>query len=400
MTQTMQGFPPSPAAQATLANWRLAPFNRWAFHHVREILPTADIANDPSDVADWAKAPVDPAGWQIESGRDSTLPFAKYLEDSATDAIAIVHRGRLVYEYYSPGNTPATPHILMSVSKSMLALVVGVLAGHGELDLSRDVATIVPELGATAYAGATVRHLLDMRTGVAFDEDYSATRGPIVQYRKSTGWNPLAPGEEPSDLRSFYRAMTESESPHGGRFHYVSPNSDLLGWVIERATGTRFADLASELLWQPAGASRSAYITVDRLGAPRCAGGMCVCVRDLALIGQLLVNGGARGGKQIVPSAWIDDLLSNGDRAAWDAGSFVDLFSGRPMHYRSQWYVEHGAHPLLFGLGIHGQNLYVDPTGQIVVAKLSSQAEPLDPAGIELTRRAIDAIARELTALA
>ena len=400
MTQTMQGFPPPSGAQVTLANWRLAPFNRWAFHHVREILPTADIANDPFDIAVWAKAPVDTADWRIDAGAGSTLPFAQYLEASATDAIAIVHRGRLVYEWYAPGNGPATAHILMSVSKSMLALVAGILAGHGELDLSRDVATIVPELGATAYAGATVRQLLDMRSGVAFDEDYSATSGPIVEYRKSTGWNPLAPAEEPSDLRSFYRALTASEGPHGGRFHYVSPNSDLLGWVIERATGTRFADLASELLWQPSGASRSAYITVDRFGAPRCAGGMCICVRDLALIGQLLVAGGARGGKQVVPAAWIDDVFANGDRGAWEAGSFVDLFSGRPMHYRSQWYVEHGLQPLLFGLGIHGQNLYVDPTRQIVVAKLSSQAAPLDPAGIEVTRRAIDAIAGELTALA
>jgi CubicO group peptidase (beta-lactamase class C family) len=125
---------------------------------------------------------------------------------------------------------------------------------------------LVPEVGGTAYQGATMRRLLDIRAGVAFDEDYLATSGPIITYRKATNWVPLDPGEVPSDLRSFFRTMTERDGPHGGRFHYVSPNTDLLGWVIERVTGRRYPDLISALIWRPMGAARSAYITVDRLG--------------------------------------------------------------------------------------------------------------------------------------
>jgi hypothetical protein len=151
---------------------------------------------------------------------------------------------------------------------------------------------VIPEVAGTAYQGATIRHLLDMRAGVAFDEDYLATSGPIVAYRKAANWNPLEPDDTPSDLRSFYREMTKSAGPHGGPFNYVSPNTDLLGWVIERATGERYADLMAELLWKPMGAARSAYITVDRLGAPRCAGGVCTTVRDLARVGQLMVDAG------------------------------------------------------------------------------------------------------------
>ena len=104
---------------------------------------------------------------------------------------------------------------------------------------------------------------------LASDEDYTATSGPIVEYRKATNWHPLGPGECPSDLRSFYQGSRAPEGKHGGRFHYVSPNTDLLGWVIERATGQRFADLMSRYVWKPMGAQHSAYITVDRLGAPR-----------------------------------------------------------------------------------------------------------------------------------
>jgi CubicO group peptidase (beta-lactamase class C family) len=193
--------------------------------------------------------------------------------------------------------------------------------------------------------------------------------------------------------------MTDVLGAHGGPFSYVSPNTDLLGWVIERATGRRYADLMSELVWQPMGAARSAYITVDRLGAPRCAGGVCATVRDLARVGQLLVGAGVRGRTHIVPAAWIDDMIDNGDTAAWAAGNFAHYYPGVPMHYRSQWYVEHAAAPLLFGMGIHGQNLFVDRAEQIVVAKVSSHALPIDERRIPLTMRAVSRI-REFLAKA
>jgi CubicO group peptidase (beta-lactamase class C family) len=288
--------------------------------------------------------------------------------------------------------TAESPHILMSVSKSLLGLLAGVLVSRGDLDPGRPVADVIPEVAATAYRGATIRHLLDMRAGVAFDEDYLATSGPIIAYRKAVSWNPLEPGDRPSDLRSFYAGMTASAGPHGGPFSYVSPNTDLLGWAIERAAGRRYADLMSELIWKPMGAARSAYITVDRLGAPRAAGGLCATVRDLARIGQLVVDGGSRGGAEILPAPWLDDLARGGDAAAWAAGNAVDYFPGRPLRYRSQWYADDAEAPLIFGLGIHGQHLFVDRARGIVIAKVSSQALPMDRERITLTMRAADAI--------
>jgi hypothetical protein len=274
----------------------------------------------------------------------------------------------------------------MSVSKSLLGLLAGILAARGVLDPGRQVTDYVPELAATAYRGAAVRQLLDMRAGIDFDEDYLATAGEIIEYRKATNWNPLAPGETPTDLRSYFGRLTQADGAHGGRFHYVSPNADLMGWVIERATGARYADLVSELLWRPLGAGHSAYITVDRLGAPRCAGDVCATARDLARVGQLLIE----GGRDIVPKSWIDDIAANGDPQAWAAGSFAAYYPGAAMHYRDQWYVARGAAPLVFGMGVHGQNLYVDRAAQLVVAKLSSQAAPLDAARIALATRGLE----------
>ncbi|MSP50420.1 MAG: class C beta-lactamase-related serine hydrolase [Alphaproteobacteria bacterium] len=393
----MHGFPPAPASQVTLANWRTAPFNVWAFQHVREIVPSADIPNDPGDVWELPSAPADLSGLSI-GGLGGTLDFPAFLAATDTDAIVILHRGKIVGEFYANGMTARTPHILMSVSKSILGIVAGILAGKGVLDLDQPVTGLVPEVSGTAWRGATLRQMLDMRAGILFDENYLATSGPIIAYRKSTNWNPLEPGEKPLDLRGFFPSLTESDGPHGGRFHYVSPNTDLLGWAIERAAGERYADLVSRLLWRPMGAATSAYITVDRLGAPRCAGGMCVTARDLARVGQLIVEGGRRGSVEIIPEAWIADVLEKGDRAAWAKGDFVPYYPGMPVHYRSKWYVLNGSAPMLFGLGVNGQNLFVDRKNQIVVAKLSSQAMAMDEARILLTMRGIEKIRAFLAA--
>jgi CubicO group peptidase (beta-lactamase class C family) len=237
------------------------------------------------------------------------------------------------------------------------------------------------------HAERTVLDLVppDMRAGAAFNEDYSATSGPMIAYRKAVGWNPLGPSEQPSDLRSFFQQLKETDGPHGGRFWYVSPNTDLLGWVMERVSGRRYAHLVSELLWRPVGAAENAYITVDRLGAPRAAGGMCAATRDLARVGQMLVEGGSHAGRQVVPSSWIEMIINDGDPRAWEAGNLAFYYPGIPMHYRAKWYVERRKSPLLFCLGIHGQNLFVDAEKEIVIAKFSSQAQPLNVEHIGLT---------------
>ena len=256
MSPLMDGFPPSPEAQVTLANWRMAPFNRWAFHHVRELLPTADIVHDPDNIRELPLSSVALAETQVID-EERVLTLDQALVTTSTDALVVLHKGSVVLERYFNGMTERSPHIFMSISKSMLGLIAGILAGRQALDVSRPVADIIPELKTTAWAGATVMQLLDMRTGVAFNEDYQATSGPMITYRTAAGWNPLAPGEPPSDIRSFFQELKEADGPHGGRFWYVSPNTDLLGWIIERATGRRYADLLSELLWATDGRGRA-----------------------------------------------------------------------------------------------------------------------------------------------
>jgi CubicO group peptidase (beta-lactamase class C family) len=391
----MSGFPPTEADQVTLANWRTAPYLKWAFQHVREIVPSADVPNAPGDVWKLEREPKDLSSFHFEHG-GTRYNLDRFLDETDTDGLVIVHRGKVVLERYGNGATLEAPHILMSVSKSMTAIVAGILVEQGTLDTEQRVVSIIPELRDSVYSDTTVRHLLDMRVGLRFDEDYLATSGPIVEYRKAANWNPLGPGERPSDLRAFLAALKARSGPDGGPFHYVSTNTDLLGWILERASGVRFADLLSTLVWKPMGAEYPAYVTVDRLGAPRCAGGICATTMDLARVGQLIVQGGCRDGRQIIPSRWIEDVLGGGDPQAWSAGDLVSYLGARPMHYRNQWYVLR-KRDIAFGLGVYGQNVFVDRTNDLVVAKVSSQAPPLDKNLIDLTITFVEAMVDQVT---
>ncbi|WP_428926524.1 serine hydrolase domain-containing protein [Marinibacterium sp. SX1] len=362
----MQGFPPAIPDRATLANWRQQPWSSWAFHHVREVVPSAEIRNAPGDV------------WALEAGAPLIDPaeIEAAVEGTRTDALVVLHKGRVVHELYRNGMTADDPHILMSVSKSVLGLLAGVLADRGLLDVDAPLSDYIPELDGTAYDGASVRQALDMQVGLSFSEDYTATGGPIIDYRKAANWNPVEPGDTPMDLRSFQLTLADREGPHGERFHYVSPVTDLMAWVMERATGTRYADLVSEFLLQPMGAERPGYVTVDRIGGARAAGGMCLTARDLARIGALVADGGRRGdGRQVLPADWVADIFDNGDVAAWKKGDFEENYPGADMHYRAKCYVLRGERPLLRGVGIHGQYLFADPVRGLSVAWFASEAD-------------------------
>jgi CubicO group peptidase (beta-lactamase class C family) len=391
----MSGFPSAESDQVTLANWRSAPYNKWAFQHVREIVPSADIPHAPSDVWTLASEPKDFSSFRFEHC-GKRYGIDKFLDETDTDGLVILHRGKVILEHYDNGMTSNTPHILMSVSKSLTAIAAGILIEQGKLDPEQGVVSIIPELKNSVYSDATVRHVLDMRVGLDFDEDYLATSGPIVEYRKSTNWNPLGPGERPNDLRTFLASLTERSGPDGGPFHYVSTNTDLLGWILERASGVRFADLLSTVLWKPMGAQCPAYITVDRLGAPRCAGGICTTTMDLARVGQLIVQNGRRNDTPIIPACWIADILGGGDPGAWADGDLISYFGDRTMHYRNQWYVLRERN-IALGLGVYGQNVFVDKINQLVIAKVSSQAPPLDKHLIDLTITFVEAMSDHLS---
>lgn len=380
---------PAAAAPADLTNWRTAPHSRWAFRNIRSLLRVADIESAPGSA--WAlragSAPFD--GFSLKLPNGGRLDLDGFLKATVTDGLIVLHQGRLVFEHYDGGTDRDTPHILMSATKSITGLMVGILAARGEIDVEAPVTTYVPEVSDTAYRGATIRQLIDMRAGIVLDG------AGLQAYADASGWEPRAPGAI-ADLHGFYAGMRAQAVPHGGPFAYVSANTDLLGWAIERAAGRSFASLVSNLLWKPMGASGEAFITVDDKGAPRCTGGFCATLRDVARLGQLVLSDGRRDSNQIIPQGWIDDIRRNGDTQAWRDGQWRDSFASisKNMHYRSGWYVIDDQPQLLFAMGIHGQNLFVDAENDMVIAKVSSWAQPVDGQAIWLTHQAVSEFAR------
>jgi CubicO group peptidase (beta-lactamase class C family) len=394
----MDGVPPFPAAsQVTLGNWQDPPFNRWAFQHIRELIPTARIGRGPGRPLRLPRAERDISGLTFRSaGRELTV--AEMLAETYTDGFLVLHRGAIVCEQYFNGMAPDTPHLLMSVSKSMVGAVAGILASRGLLDVSAPVEKIVPELAGTSFQGATVQHLLDMRAGTHFDESYDNLESDVRTYERVYLWRPDVAEPRPADALAYY-ATLHNDGEHGGPFRYRSILTDVLGWVLEKAGGARLHELIARLLWQPMGAEFDAAITVDAHGNAMADGGVCATLRDVGRFGLLFAAGGgtrSASRRGIVPAEWIRDTIAgaaDGPKAFVAAGDAPGFPAG--AHYRNFWWVREPAVPFFHASGINGQNVFVHVPTQTVVVKLSTWPTALS-SKIKVTTDAARAIAEAL----
>ena len=305
----MHGTPPVGDSLVTLANWQEPPFNRWAFQHLRELIPNSRIARAatprelPRDHQDLGEI-------EFTVGEE-THTVQEMLDATYTDGFLVLHRGRIVTERYFNGLSPDRTHLIMSVTKSVVATVAGILAERGELDTEGPITAVIPELEGTSWDGATVRHLLDMRAGTKFNEDYADLDADVRLFEQVYLWRPRTDDSLPEDACT-YMAGLENDRPHGGPFDYRSILTSMLGWVVERAGGARLADLIATEVWQPIGAEFDAEITVDGHGTAMADGGMCATLRDLARFGELWLRQGKLDGRRIVPEEWVADTLAGG----------------------------------------------------------------------------------------
>jgi CubicO group peptidase (beta-lactamase class C family) len=393
----MAGAPPFPSESlVTLGNWQDPPFNRWSFQHVRELIPTVRIARGTGPVRRLPRAERDLSGLAFRSG-ERKLTVGDMLAESYTDGFLVLHRGRIVTERYFNGMTPDTTHLLMSVSKSVVSTVAGILVGQGRLEVAAPVERIVPELAGTSFAGATVQDLLDMRAGTKFDETYDNPESDVRVYERVYLWRPDGLEPRPPDALAYY-ATLHNDGPHGGPFRYRSILTDVLGWVVERAGGARLHELIAQLVWQPMGAEFDAEVTVDARGNAMADGGICATLRDLGRFG-LLFAGTGRGGSRwsVVPAPWIADIIGgapDGPEAFIAGGEVVRFPEG--AHYRDCWWVYDPSVPLFYAAGINGQNVFVHGPSQVVVAKLSTWPSALHPVS-RMTLDAVGAIAAALS---
>lgn len=379
----------------SLDNWLTPPYAKWSFQHVEDFVPTAVISRGSGPVAELPTTGAPLADIPVSSVGGVASTVGAVMTATATDGWAVAHRGSIVTEEYLDGMRAATRHLLFSVSKSLVAAVVGALHDAGAIELAAPVTKFVPALADSGYAGATVRQLLDMRSGIAFSENYDDPAAEIHRLDQAMGWAPRSSPDAPATLHDFLLTLRR-KSPHGGPFEYRSCETDVLGWICEVAGARRMPELMSELLWSRIGAGRDATIGIDAVGTGLFDGGINACLIDMIRFGSLFLRDGVSlTGQQVVPTAWIADTLQGGpdSRRAFAANPDNNEMPGG-MYRNQMWFPYPGSNVVLC-LGMCGQMIYVDRSAEMVAAKLSTQAHSHEPHMLD-TLRAFDAVAREL----
>lgn len=374
----MEGFPPPPdklIAQPD-SNYFSFPKLRWSVCHLREFLPTEEISRglgapvplaypSPAEFAELARE-IDALTFMPMNGTEP-MTWEESLYANYTDGMLIIHKGQVVYERYFGCLKEDGKHAIMSMTKSITGLLGEILVQEGVLDDTKLVRDIIPEIGDSAFATATVRQVMDMTTGVQYSEDYSDPNADIWLYSRAASPLPKPEGYDGPDGYWEYLQQVKPEGNHGDAFHYKTINSDMLGWIISRVTGKAVTELASERLWRRMGAEQDAYQTVDGKGVPFAGGGVTVGLRDLGRLGLLMLNKGEINGQRLFPASVVDKIAAGGDPSKF--AGFRTIPNGS---YTSQWWVFHNENGAFAARGVHGQTIYVDPTAEMVLVRLVS----------------------------
>jgi len=413
----MTGFPPAEEkliSQPYSDFWSF-PKIRWTVCHLRELLPTRGVSRGTgaplalgeavsqalSELLVPSTMGGDTAKAQLDHSAADWLPLKTFLINNYTDGFIVLHKGVVVYEYYGGCLDRERQHATMSMTKSVTGLLAEMMIAAGQLDDSLPVTHWVPELGDTSFAGATLRQVLNMTTGVAFDETYSNPESDLWVYASASDAMPKpASYEGPVGFLEFLLTLQNRDAPHGTRFKYGTINTDVLGWVISRATGQSLADVVSTKLWQPMGAELDAYFKNDARGIVHAGGGLNAGLRDLARLGQLLLDGGRVGSAQVIPAPAVTAIMNGATTAEPTGERYAQYWPG----YRSMWwYGGDAARPLIAARGVYGQTLYLDPAAEVVMVRLSSHPVAsnvaIDP-GVQPVYRAIADILFEAESVA
>ena len=355
-------FPPE--RRVTRENWRLYPYSRWSFQHARELVPNRSIRRSSTPRL-LEEAPIELAGLVFPDEAGQMVGWGEFLHRTYTDAFLVLHRGKLVHEYYANGMTAESTHLLFSMTKSFFGLIAEMLIAEEMLDETALVVRYVPELAQSAFAAATVRHLLDMTDAVAFDEDYADPAAEIHRY-SAAYWDPaLGYG----GVFEALKALTRSTGAPGSSFAYRTPVADALGWVLLRATGQSLAKLLGDRIWRPAGCADNAQILLDTAGHEIAGAGLNATARDVARVAQMLLDGGVVDGRWVVPPAALDSIAGGGDRALFAGAGFETRRGGS---YRSQWWVAHEGYESIQALGVYGQRIYLEPGSGLAIVRFGS----------------------------
>ena len=351
----------------SLSNFQFGPFNRWSFSHLREVLPTVNIEHSDGQILKLKKSKKYTENFDLDY--DGQTQFIDEIAKKRfIDGIIILENDEILFERYYGNLTEDKPHLMNSITKSVVGLLAGKLEQDGLIDFDKPVSYYVPELSKSGWGSDSLRLVLDMKDGSDYSEDYLDFTTTFRIQDCAIGWMDAdyCPEKIEKGLYNFLPTIGRKES-NKGVFKYRSGSTDVIGWVLEKASGKPLANLISEYIWKPMGAEFDAYITVDESGFVLADHGMNSTLRDLSRIGLLVLNEGKAFDQQIIPAEFIRDMHDHED-PNWP----YDVSDGTSPYYRSFWWGKGNEERDLNGYGIHGQLLRVAPEAKMVVAIYST----------------------------
>ena len=279
-----------------------------------------------------------------------------------TDGLIILHNNKTLYEEYWNGNDRYSKHISWSVAKSFLSALIGIAIDEGLIDSIDDPTTkYLPEFIGTGYDGVKIKNLLQMSSGVAFNEDYADPNSDINKFGRATARG--------MPFKDFAKTLKNGRE-QGTYNHYVSIDTQVLAMILESVTNMPLREYLYKKIWNKIGMENDAYYITDKTGMDLALGGLNATLRDYAKFGYLYLNNGNWLGEQIVPEQWvIDSHTPDASHLMPNAG---DELSSSEWGYGYQWWVPGDPMTDYTAHGVYNQFVYVDPVSGVVIAKTSS----------------------------
>ena len=379
------------------SNWDQSPNPVISFTQTEKIFPTTIVKKGKT------VQPLKLSPQQLNIGELSvndpvtgrSITIEALLTRILNEGLIVLHRGAVVHESYRNGLDRDTRHINMSTTKSFVGMLAGIAIAKGLMDPDAPIGKYVPEVAdLSAWDDITVQHVLDMRSGLPYNEDYDDPDSDVTRQERASGWRPLHTGDVDGAVPWVAANMTAKEHEAGSIFNYNSSLTNILGRAIESAYGQDLATVFEENIWQRLGTEHDAGFGQDRKGFHLAEGTMSMTLRDFARGGKLVLDRDRNSlGEQVVPAAFFEDLVKPDKalKAAFAKNALSAFFPGG--NYRNQFWIRSAEQKQIFMMGIHGQTCYIDYGNDLVIVTFGAYPLAKDLIMIESIKATWDGIA-------
>ncbi len=329
------------------------------FLNMQDLFPTRAV-RAPAETSKFRRAELElPETFSFE-GADRNLE--EYLEYSRSTGMLVLKDDTIVYEQYWLGHREDGQHISWSVAKSFISALIAIALEEGKIiSINEPITHYLPELVGSGYDEVRIKDILQMSSGVGFNEDYADPDSDINRFGRTIAFG--------GSMAKFAASLERAREP-GSYHHYVSIDTQVLGMLLTRVTGVSIASYLEEKIWRQLGMEHDAYWMLDGTGMEVALGGLNASLRDYARFGMLYLNRGKFRGRQIVPARWVRASTSPG-------GPHLMPGKGNPASssswgYGYQWWIPGPGNSDYTAAGVYNQYIYVNPGARVVIVKNSA----------------------------